>query len=301
MPKPEERFVRALSVVQFVRAVERHGKTIDIGGRQLDRWECRWERELDRVWPGVPRNVDPLIEAAAAERDEVEKAAHDTKLGRAVLRAIGGASQFVRGAFQVYMKLAEDTSEDAGQHSLDLLGLNQTWRWANPRDMARDLFSVRGSKIIQHAYGNHVEALRRMVVDATDPAKPKTQGQLRKEIKERWAGLRSRDVERIARTESATVWETTNLNVEKANGVEYVEWLIARGPSIGPPKSYDVCKECLDKATGGPYQIDSIDPPPAHPNCRCTLIPSLEHDWLPPATTFNGVEPPLPLMKAAAP
>lgn len=295
-----QKAAHAHATLQYVRAVERHSKTIDIGDRQLDRWEARWVRELGGVWPGVPRNVDPLVSAAQRRRAALEKDVKDA-VYRSIVRAVGSASQFVRGAYQVYMRLAEDTSEDAGQHALDLLGLNQTWRWANPRDMARDLFAVRGSKVIQHAYGNHVEALQKIVIDATDPAEPKTQAQVRREIKERWGELRARDVKRIARTETATIWETTNLNVEKANGVEYVEWLIARGPSIGPPKSFDVCKQCLDMSTKGPYPIDEVDPPPAHPNCRCTLIPSLEHDWLPPAETWNGVEPGLPLVGAPDP
>jgi hypothetical protein len=290
----------AHATLQYVQALERHGKTIDIGDRQLDLWEARWERELSGVWPGVPRNVDQVIAAAARQHARVEKDAKDA-VYRSIVRAVGGVSQFVRGAYQVYMRLATDTSEGAGQHALDLLGLNQTWRWANPRDMARDMFSVRGSKIIQHAYGNHIDALQKMIVDATDPAAPKTQAQVRREIKERWGGLRTNHIKRIARTETATVWETTNLNVEKANGVTHVEWLIARGPSIGPPKSFDVCKECLDMSTKGPYEIDSVDPPPKHPNCRCTLIPSLEHDWLPPAETWNGVEPGLPLIGAPDP
>jgi hypothetical protein len=161
------------------------------------------------------------------------------------------------------------------------------------------MFAVRGSKILQHAHGSHLRRLAEIIADATDPARPKTQSQIRKQIREEWPRATASQVARIARTESANVWENTNYNVARANGVQEFDWIVAHGPSIGPPKSYPVCPLCIERATSGPYLAS--DPnwsiPPRHPNCRCTMVPKLEGDWLPPATTWSGgPNPPLPLV-----
>jgi SPP1 gp7 family putative phage head morphogenesis protein len=199
-----------------------------------------------------------------------------------------------------YLSIAHDVSEEAGQSTLDQLGLNRTFRWNSVRDMPRDQFAVRGSKILQHAVGSHGRELARMVLEATDPANPRSSKSLARDIRRRWDILTRSQAERIARTETATIWETTNWNTMRANGIQKVEWTIAHGPNIGPPRSYPVCPLCLREAAGSPYPIEGVSIPPKHPNCRCTLIPVLD-GWLPPAETWSGgPEPPLPLHPASA-
>lgn len=215
---------------------------------------------------------------------------------------VGDPADYERGGMNVYLSMARDISEEAGQNGLDALGLNRTFRWTTERDMVGDQFAVRGSKILQHAVGSHGDQLARIIVRATDPANPRPLQQTVKDIREQWGVLTKSEAERIARTETATIWETTHWNTMRNNGVKLVDWTIARGPSIGPPKSLPVCPLCLEESSGNPHPINEVDLPPKHPNCRCHLVPRLPDDWLPPATTWDGgPEPPLPLQDAPVP
>lgn len=288
----------AFSVAQRALVLEKHGVLLDRSMRTRGRWDRRWAESIVEVLPQPDESaVGLLVEAGLADWESLEKG----PVGRRVMgliRFLLGV-EFAEKTMGVYLSLARDTSEDAGQHALDVMGLNRTWRWTTVRDLPRDMFSVRGSKVLQHAHGEHLERLRKIILDATDPAAPRSVSAMKREILSEWGKLNRSQAERIARTESAAVWETTNFNAQTANGVDRFDWVIAHGPSIGPPKSGPVCKLCLDMASKSPYSVGSIELPPRHPNCRCTLIPALEEDWLPPATTWSGgPEPPLPLVEA---
>lgn len=303
-------------LAQQSQARARYGLSVDKSLRTKKRWERRWEDALRPTWPspaGV--DLDPLIKAARRDWRRVPedwKVLDPDRLEKATVRDIfrlfGRLAMALRSMFStqqgsqvVYLSLAEDTAEDSGQHSLDVLGLDQTWRWTTVRDLDPNVFAVRGSKVIQQAYGTHRSELAKIIIESTDPARPRTQGETRREIRKKWDLLTRSQVERIARTETANVWEDTNLATQVANGVEQFDWLIAKGPSIGPPTSLPVCKDCLRMAAGGPYDLEHVVRPPKHPNCRCTLIPSLHRPaalWLPPAEPWHGAEPPLPTVPA---
>lgn len=196
------------------------------------------------------------------------------------------------GGVSAYVALALETSTQAGQLSLELLGLNRTFAWAHPQAMAQDTFAVRGSKVIQQMYSNHVEALTRIIVEATDPRDPKALSEVKREIRTRWGKLQPYQVDRIARTESASVWTTTQANAYEANGITKFETIVAHGPSIGI-ESEDPCDICVTAAASGPFDITG-DLPPWHPNCRCEAIPVLEDEdgepWLPPQEPWTGGE-----------
>lgn len=283
----------------------RHGTAVDRGLRSKIRWEARAEPAFQSVLGTMPS--DAVIEELAflATKDWgtlskgiTEWVKHFNDLGVRLHALFSSTS----AAEAVYMSLAHDISEDAGQATLDTLGIDKTFLWTNPREMNRDVFSVRGSKIIQLAYGNHINELQKMIVRATDPAHPKTQSQVKAEIKKEWPRITNYDAKRIARTEVASMWETTNFNVQLNNGVTEFDWLIAKGPLIGPPNSEDVCKICLAKTAEGPYNARDLPLPPAHPLCRCTTIPRLGKVWLPPAEPWLGEpNPPLPLVNAPIP
>jgi hypothetical protein len=106
----------------------------------------------DTVWADLLPPLTPVEKAFAPRLLQA--------IGSAVKAQLGSLFDFARGAMAVYMSLAHDMSEDAGQHTLDQLGLNETFRWTSVRDMPRDPNAVRGSKVIQHAYGRHIEQLR---------------------------------------------------------------------------------------------------------------------------------------------
>lgn len=306
-PSASPALVRAanahLAVTQGL-VLARYGTVFIRADRQRQRWDSRWESALESVWPKPewPNDLDALIAAGEEEWRSVKKGPFWDAVRRAIRQIFGYRRDFGRRQMDVYLSLAADTAEDAGQHSLDAMGLNQTFRWTGARDMPRDMFRVRGSRIIQQAYGEHIDRLRQIILQATDPANPQTQADIRRQIQEEWSQLTASQVRRIARTESAAVWETTNYNTARANEITRFDWHVAHGPSIGPPTSLPVCTRCLERAINGPYDAPDVPMPPEHPNCRCTLIPALADDWLPPAETWSGgPNPPLPLVEAPAP
>ncbi len=209
-----------------------------------------------------------------------------------------GVSQetWVRGGLLVYLQLAIETSEVAGQLSLEQLGLNTTFAWAHPRAMAQDLFSVRGSKVIQNLYGYHLDKLTEIIFRATDPIAPLTLREVEAAIAEEWPMLTRAKVAQIARTETAAVWTQTQMNAYKANGIEQFRSIVADGPSIGPNATTEIqqstpCPICVD-AAAAVYSTITFDLPPWHPSCRCTAIPVLTLEngdpWLPPAEPWAG-------------
>ncbi len=287
----------AFEIVQRARILNRHGASYDRALRARDRWDGRWASGFVPVFQQhlQPSDWDALARAGQQAWNPTRKIRWAAPVQvlvqviNSVLTAqLGSIGDFVRGAMPIYMSLAHDEADDAGQHTLDQLGLNRTFRWTSARDMPRDPFAVRGSKIIQHAHGTHLDELRKIIIEATDPARPRTQGEVRRDIRERWNRLTSRQVERIARTEVAAVWNTTTVNAQLANDVRWFDISVAKGPSIGPPKSEDVCRICLAAAAGGPYPIQELPDVPIHPQCRCVTIPSLSRDWLPPREPWAG-------------
>lgn len=186
--------------------------------------------------------------------------AQDVK--RALVAHVNEAG-WTSGATTAYLGLATKTAEQAGQVSLDHLGLNKTFAFANPENMAQDTYAARGSKVIANMYGAHTNALTKIITDATDPRSPKTIAQVKAAINEQWPDLQDYQVERIARTETAAVWTTTAVNAYAANGISQFESIVATGPSIGV-QTEDPCDECVDAAS----EVHSIDDdlPPWHPN-----------------------------------
>lgn len=308
-------------LVARARILNRYGLAFDRAHRTRLRWEGRWETAIaDQLALITPIDVEGLLSVAEREWRQVAKAsrrgprrrstqpdsAHTelvVALEAALARDLTDETAWRDGAEARYMGLAYDESEDAGQSMLDALGLDSTFRWTSARDMVRDMFAVRGSKIVERMYPGHIQRLRDIIISATDPARPRTQSEIRREIRQEWERLTRYEAERIARTETASVWETTNVNTAIANGVTKFDWAKAQGPSIGPPKSEDVCPTCTALAAGGPYEMTGLPiMPPAHPNCRCTLIPAIEEDWLPPIELWNGGPyPDLPLIEAPVP
>lgn len=211
-------------------------------------------------------------------------------------------ASMLAGGLQVYLGLAGHTAVDAGQTALQHMGINKTFAFASPANTAQDLYAVRGSKVIQNLYGNHIHTLSTIIQTATDPRHPQTIQQVKAAIKEQWPRLSASQVSRIARTETAAVWTSTSMNTYAANGISSWESTIATGPSIGV-ESEDPCDECVSAAA----EIHSMDDdiPPWHPNCRCEVVPTLEDEdgqpWLPPDEPFTGGDTGEPLAVEGTP
>lgn len=264
--------------------------------RQREREQRRWGRFSDN-------DLFTPLRDALPDAEELARRGFDARGGR-VRRLLKEAKPFKREEFadglkaivtdagvagaavKTYVGTALDTGELAGQFTLDALGINKTFAWANPRNMARAVYEVRGSKIVQNAHGAHLDELTKIIERATDPTTPRTIGQVTKEIRERWDGLTRWQAERIARTETAAVYNTTAMNAMRANGVESFRSIVATGPSIGVT-SGAVCPICVDFAANSPWPADSVPEwPPLHPSCRCVMVPA--EDFLPPAEPWAG-------------
>lgn len=70
----------------------------------------------------------------------------------------------------------------------------------------------------------------------------------------------------IANTEYARAMTTASVETYEANQVAQVTWLAED----------DACPECEANADGSPYELGDAPQPPAHPNCRCALAPSID-------------------------
>jgi hypothetical protein len=271
------------------------GPTWQKAWRQKYRWDSRWEAAMLRELLGLRLAVD-LPKVIKVADKQWRRAGFLRKARtpnpddvRATIEAQANTAALQRGAVASYVALSTAEGEDSGQYTLDSLGIGETFAWAGPRDFPANTLAVRGSKVIQGMYGFHLDKLAKMVVEKTNPAQPKTIGQLTREIKAEWPRIARKDAARVARTESAFVWETTNWNAMALNGVQEVEWLIAHGPNIGPPNSYPVCEDCLRMAANSPYTMSDMQTiPPIHPHDRCTLVPRFNPDWLPPAEPWIG-------------
>lgn len=71
---------------------------------------------------------------------------------------------------------------------------------------------------------------------------------------------------------------------QNADVLSGYQWIVARDERV--------CPSCLEKANRV-YNINDVERPPLHPNCRCTIIPVIRADWMiaadaPPRRDFNG-------------
>ena len=266
--------------VRALRRVRTHLEVVRTKKRpDFPVWSRAWraKRREDRRWEDWAHGLYRDIRRALPdERGLIELASESTIFKAApppdpeeLARRISTRApveELLAQAVVAYIQVALATGEAAGQYTLDALGIDKTFNWAHPRNMGRDLYSVRGSKIIQLAHGTHVDELAKIIHTATDPLRPLTIQQMTTEISERWGGLEKWQAERIARTESAAVWENMNYNTMRANGVESFDNLIASGPSIGVDVE-DACDYCQEMGAGSPWYPDDLgDMPPYHPN-----------------------------------
>ena len=74
----------------------------------------------------------------------------------------------------------------------------------------------------------------------------------------------------VANTEMARAMSAATVDSYRDFGVQQIEW-----------RSLDTDDECLDNDEGGPINLGEAFPsgdtePPAHPNCRCSLLPVID-------------------------
>jgi hypothetical protein len=279
--------------------------------RAMERAESWCAGELDKLRRALEPRVQRLTESLLVSRAndaELTKAVDDelvrhiaSQLATGVSTGQGG----IEGSVQGYVGWAAGVSEEAGQWTLDALGLNRTFRWHGVREFRSDMFALRGSKIIQGMYGSHMDALARIIEGATRPGAPTAPATALKQIQDKWSGLTRYQAQRIARTETAAVWTQTHYNTMRANGITHAKVLNATGPLIGV-ESDEVDELCRGFAAKGAQSVDVMDLPPFHPNCRCTIVEVLQNPetgeyWTPPSEPFTGQYPMPPLAPPGEP
>lgn len=120
------------------------------------------------------------------------------------------------------------------------------------------------------------------VIQGQNPRKMATQ--LKKQVKTTVTNQRY-VTERIARTESARVQFSAQMESIKANGYEYVQW-------FAEIKACIECKEIARKDNGfgpGIYKIGKVPriPDDTHPNCRCAI----SETWVEDKKNLSDVAP----------
>lgn len=77
----------------------------------------------------------------------------------------------------------------------------------------------------------------------------------------------------IARTETNMADNNINLSSFKASGVKFKRWLTAQDDKVS-----DMCNENQSQGAIGIDEefINGGIAPPAHPNCRCTILAVLD-------------------------
>lgn len=73
--------------------------------------------------------------------------------------------------------------------------------------------------------------------------------------------------ERLARTESARIQNSVQLESIKKHGYNYVQW-------VAEPKACPACRAIANRDSGfgeGVYKVAKVPKIPEHPNCRCSI------------------------------
>lgn len=160
---------------------------------------------------------------------------------------------------------------DAGFVDTPLLTAQETAvRYA--RNRGAELLRLEGRENVVKATR---EAVRRMVADTI--AEGKSLGQLERELRDSFSFSKNR-ADMIARTETAKAQGKGSLMSYQSLGHEGKEWLTAGDERVdaGNPSG-----PCISAEGEGPIPLgrmfnNGFDSPPAHPRCRCTLLPVVE-------------------------
>lgn len=158
--------------------------------------------------------------------------------------------------------------ESAGRDALEALSIDQSFAVsANPA--ALEFARTRGAELVTSVTETMKASLRATVAEGVDRGQTLTE--IQNNIRAQAPEFSAARAEVIARTETSFATNEGERLAWKGAGVEKKQWLLAGGP----------CPICEDIAAKnpGPVPIDQdfegsqVKAPPAHPNCRCTIVP----------------------------
>lgn len=119
-----------------------------------------------------------------------------------------------------------------------------------------------------------MERIRRILADGV--ASNRDARAIARDIRAEFTAWSKARAEMVARTEVAEAWEESQYRVLSANGWDGVEWLTADDERVDRD---NVSGPCVDNQAAGVVPVGTRFPsghlhPPAHPLCRCTLMPA---------------------------
>lgn len=167
---------------------------------------------------------------------------------------------------EISFAVFEDIVERRGKRAADLIG--STFEMTESVRKFIDKKSITFADEVNETTRKHLRETLKEGVGAGEGI-----GDLTKRVEELFDNREKWEAERIARTEVIEASNGAELEAYKQSEVvEKKEWLIAPGAcDICEPLNGEVVE--LDKDFGGEF-----DYPPAHPNCRCTILPVIEEE-----------------------
>jgi SPP1 gp7 family putative phage head morphogenesis protein len=154
----------------------------------------------------------------------------------------------------------------AGQQEISLDG---TFRLENPEVVAalEEFGLLRVTGMAEETIDQILRVLQNGTANGDHPR------DIARAIRAQIDGMSATRAYTIARTETAHAYSYAALECYSRNGVKKKEWLTAQDRKVDPP--------CPEYAAEGAINVrskfgDVHDHPPAHPNCRCALIPNLD-------------------------
>lgn len=161
------------------------------------------------------------------------------------------------------------TFDVRGQIALGELGIEGVFRLENPDVLAAlDEFGLeRVAGMAEETVAQVLTALEQGLANGDHPR------EIARSIRAKIDGMSATRAYTIARTETAHAYSYAAQECFSRNGVKKKEWLSAGDSHVDPPcPSYvDEGAIGIDERFGGEHMY-----PPAHPNCRCALIPNLD-------------------------
>lgn len=168
-----------------------------------------------------------------------------------------------------------------GAEAIEALGIS--WDANNEeRSKFLDSYTVRLSERITKEQRNQLKEAIRSSIDEGESTREATDRVFEAlNLDEKWKA------ERIARTESARTYSQGELTSWKEAGVEGKQWILAAGScpicdeiakkyekAISLQDNFFDKGHSVDTAEGKfTFDYEDIDSPPAHPQCRCTVVP----------------------------
>jgi SPP1 gp7 family putative phage head morphogenesis protein len=180
------------------------------------------------------------------------------------------ANIYIDSAYQQGIRRARSELAQAGYDVPTDAGVGAAFNQPLHADRAGSIYSrtYRDLNGITEAMDQQISrVLAQGIVDGKSPI------QLAREINQRVDKIGITRARTLARTEVIRAHHTANMAEFRQAGVDGVD-VVAEFVTAGDDR---VCPECEALASAGPYDLDAAEGLiPAHPNCRCVVVPQLK-------------------------